>query len=99
MISSANSFNRFNRCIGCRGGTFFSSFWAVATAMMTADESFIFSLLYLTLIEVLMKTRLGSSIIKGEIAVIGAKEELHSTPPPPTPASLGKITQTLTLAV
>ena len=58
--------------------------------MMTADESFIFSLLYLTLIEVLMKTRLGSSIIKGKIAVIGAKEKLHSTPPPLTPTSLGK---------
>ena len=67
--------------------------------MITADESFIFSLLYLTLIEVLMKTRSGSSIIKGEIAAIGAKEELHSTPPPSTPTSLGKITPILTLAV
>ena len=67
--------------------------------MITADESFIFSLLYLTLIEVLMKTSSGSSIIKGEIAVIGAKEELHSTPPPPTPTSLGKISPIFTIAV
>ena len=38
IISLVNSTNRFNRWSGCRGGTFFSSFLAEATAIMTASE-------------------------------------------------------------